>query len=281
MRKSLLCASSDWTGQEPLSGAALVLAVVGVAPLEGDRHRADLLLFDSQTTRRPIPGHIGFGQTDSFQTAGGISCSQRSPSRTGRPLVRANALLTRLWALPPEEPHPAVVDTCTGESHRVPLEAVTLHRRSGRYPALCGVDVITASLTTGPGEEVPGPHHADGKRMVDVELYSESQSDRSVLAFRDPDGQAATVIVLRKRGQVWLVFNGAEKTTVAMTDAQRDMLHSAFPKDRDKVISFNDLTGLGDVPDPIGGEPDEVRAVRDQLQSAMPLIFHELKERGA
>jgi protein-tyrosine phosphatase len=68
---------------------------------------------------------------------------------------------------------------------------------------------------------------------------------------------------------------------VAMTDAQRDMLQSAFPKDRDKVISFNDLTGLGDVPDPIGGEPDEVRAVRDQLQSAMPLIFHELKERGA
>jgi len=68
---------------------------------------------------------------------------------------------------------------------------------------------------------------------------------------------------------------------VAMTDAQRDMLHSAFPKDRDKVISFNDLTGLGDVPDPIGGEPDEVRAVRDQLQSAMPLIFHELKERAA
>ena len=68
---------------------------------------------------------------------------------------------------------------------------------------------------------------------------------------------------------------------VTMTDAQRDMLQTTFPKDRDKVISFNDLTGLGDVLDPVGGEADEVRAVRDQLQSAMPLIFHELKERGA
>jgi protein-tyrosine-phosphatase len=68
---------------------------------------------------------------------------------------------------------------------------------------------------------------------------------------------------------------------VAMTDAQRDMLHSAFPKDRDKVVSFNDLTGQGDVPDPIGGETGEVRAVRDQLHTAMPLIFYELKQRVA
>jgi protein-tyrosine-phosphatase len=68
---------------------------------------------------------------------------------------------------------------------------------------------------------------------------------------------------------------------VTMTNAQRDMLQSEFPKDRDKIISFNDLTGLGDVLDPVGGEAQEVRAVRDQLQAAMPLIFHELKERGA
>jgi hypothetical protein len=64
--------------------------------------------------------------------------------------------------------------------------------------------------------------------MVDVELYSESQSDRSVLAFRGPDGQTATVIVMRKRGQVWLVLNGAEKTTVAMTDPQTGELITAL-----------------------------------------------------
>lgn len=67
---------------------------------------------------------------------------------------------------------------------------------------------------------------------------------------------------------------------VTMTDEQRDALVASFPKERDKVISFNDLTGLGDVPDPISGDADEVRAVRDQLQSCMPLIFYELKHRG-
>ncbi len=68
---------------------------------------------------------------------------------------------------------------------------------------------------------------------------------------------------------------------VTMTDMQRDMLHAAFPKDREKVLSFNDLTGLGDIADPIGGDAEEVRELRDQLQSAMPLIFYELKQRGA
>jgi hypothetical protein len=53
-----------------------------------------------------------------------------------------------------------------------------------------------------------------------VATYSESHSDRAVLAFRGPAGQLATVIVMRKRGQVWFVLNGAELTTVAMTDPQ-------------------------------------------------------------
>jgi protein-tyrosine-phosphatase len=66
---------------------------------------------------------------------------------------------------------------------------------------------------------------------------------------------------------------------VTMTDAQRDMLHTAFPKDREKVVSFDDLTSRGDVPDPIGGDAAEVRAVRDMLQSSMPTIFAALEER--
>ena len=42
----------------------------------------------------------------------------------------------------------SVVDTRTGMQHRVPIEAAALHRHSGRYPALCGIDVPAASLTT-------------------------------------------------------------------------------------------------------------------------------------
>jgi hypothetical protein len=40
----------------------------------------------------------------------------------------------------------SVVDTRTGTQHRVPIEAAALHRRSGRYPALCGIDVPAASV---------------------------------------------------------------------------------------------------------------------------------------
>jgi protein-tyrosine-phosphatase len=60
---------------------------------------------------------------------------------------------------------------------------------------------------------------------------------------------------------------------VAMTDTQRDMLQTAFPNDKDKIVSFNDVTGLGDVLDPVGGDAAQVRAVRDLLQRGMPAVF--------
>ena len=70
---------------------------------------------------------------------------------------------------------------------------------------------------------------------------------------------------------------GRATLVVTMTDAQRDLLHAAFPTQRAKVMSFNDVTGLGDVFDPIGGEAAEVRAVRDRLQASMPAIFAALE----
>jgi hypothetical protein len=60
-----------------------------------------------------------------------------------------------------------------------------------------------------------------------VETYSESQSDRTVLALRGPDGQAATVIVMRRHSRVWVVFNGAVRTTVTMSDRQAGALVKA------------------------------------------------------
>lgn len=44
----------------------------------------------------------------------------------------------------------SVVDGRTKVSHLVQSEALRLHRQSGRYPALCGDSVLTASLTTEP-----------------------------------------------------------------------------------------------------------------------------------
>lgn len=62
----------------------------------------------------------------------GFIARRRSPRR---PITRAALVLS-------------VVDTRTGMLHRVPAEIAALHRRSGRYPALCGLDVPAASLTT-------------------------------------------------------------------------------------------------------------------------------------
>lgn len=60
-----------------------------------------------------------------------------------------------------------------------------------------------------------------------VQTHSESESDRTVLAFRSPAGEAATVIVMRRHSQVWLTFNGALKTTVAMKDPEAGHLIEA------------------------------------------------------
>jgi protein-tyrosine-phosphatase len=65
---------------------------------------------------------------------------------------------------------------------------------------------------------------------------------------------------------------------VTMTNSQRDMLAAAFPAERHKIRSFDDITRQGDVPDPVGGHPEEVRAVRDTLHAAMPAIFAALEE---
>jgi hypothetical protein len=42
----------------------------------------------------------------------------------------------------------SVVDARTGTLHRVAVETAALHRNSGCYPALCGVELPAASLTT-------------------------------------------------------------------------------------------------------------------------------------
>lgn len=60
-----------------------------------------------------------------------------------------------------------------------------------------------------------------------METYSESQSDRAVLTFCSPTGEAATVIVMRRRSRVWLVLNGAEQNTITMSDPQAGQLVTA------------------------------------------------------
>ncbi len=60
-----------------------------------------------------------------------------------------------------------------------------------------------------------------------MELHSEVESYRRVLPLRNPDGEAASVIVMRRRNTVWLTFDGAWKTTVVMGDQDAGQLIDA------------------------------------------------------
>lgn len=58
-------------------------------------------------------------------------------------------------------------------------------------------------------------------------LHSEIESYRKVLVFRTPQGAVASVIIMRRRGAVWLTFDGAEKTTVVMDGKDASQLIAA------------------------------------------------------
>lgn len=76
----------------------------------------------------------------------------------------------------------SVVDTRTRESHLVAIETAALHRRSGRYPALCGTEVLTASLTTAPARDCqPCATHV---RSSGADRRGPSRSRRSFVPWR-------------------------------------------------------------------------------------------------
>ncbi len=57
----------------------------------------------------------------------------------------------------------SVVDGHTRVSHLVATETARLHRHSGRYPALCGDNVISASLATEPVQDCKKCQRRSGK----------------------------------------------------------------------------------------------------------------------
>ena len=63
------------------------------------------------------------------------------------------------------------------------------------------------------------------------------------------------------------------RLVVTATQRQRDDLRRIFAADRDKIRSFDELTGLGEVHDPFGGEQDEFRRTATLLVRGMPAIL--------
>ena len=64
---------------------------------------------------------------------------------------------------------------------------------------------------------------------------------------------------------------------VCVTDRHRDHVRQFFPHERAKIVSFDELTGLGDIADPYGGDDADYRALRVQLEKGMPKIVERIK----
>lgn len=81
--------------------------------------------------------------------------------------------------------------------------------------------------TAGPS---PDNHGNSEDRGLAMELHSERERYRSTIQLRTPDGEPATLIVLRRgrgrAGRVWITFDGAIKTTLTMTDRESDEVTS-------------------------------------------------------
>jgi protein-tyrosine-phosphatase len=60
---------------------------------------------------------------------------------------------------------------------------------------------------------------------------------------------------------------------VTATARQRDELRRTFVTQREKIVSFDDVTGLGDVDDPFGGEEPEFHRTAALIQAGMPYIL--------
>ncbi|HET9341654.1 MAG TPA: hypothetical protein VFO25_01900 [Candidatus Eremiobacteraceae bacterium] len=66
---------------------------------------------------------------------------------------------------------------------------------------------------------------------------------------------------------------------VTATNRQRTDLRHFFRADQAKIVSFDDVTGLGDLTDPYGSGPDAFARTASLLKQGMPAIFSALRER--
>ncbi len=68
---------------------------------------------------------------------------------------------------------------------------------------------------------------------------------------------------------------------VGATRSHRAILRRMHPERAAAIVSFDELTGLGDIPDPYGGTLADYRAVRDMLVAGMPHVLAALKATAA
>lgn len=148
---------------------------------------------------------------------------------------------------------PLLVFVCTGNICRSPM-AEAIARAAARD---AGVRIRVASSGTMGIVGAPAEEHAQ-EVLAEIGL---SLRDHQAQQTKAADVREATLVVaLTRSHRYWLLVHEPE--------AQH-------------IVTFDELTGLGDVPDPYGASPDEYRAIRDMLVAGMPYVLAELKARHA
>ncbi len=118
-----------------------------------------------------------------------------------------------------------------------------------------GLDIRVASSGTMALVGYPAEETAE---QVVAELGLALESHRARQTTRDQIREAVLVVAATRQHHAWLRLHEPRASHVA---------------------SFDELTGLGDIPDPYGASPEEYRAVRDMLVAGMPRVLAALKAR--
>jgi protein-tyrosine-phosphatase len=145
---------------------------------------------------------------------------------------------------------PRLLFVCSGNICRSPLaEAMAKAALTA-----AGIEAVVQSCGT---SALTGQRAEDGARSAAADLGLLLDAHRAQPITRDLITAASLV--------------------VCVTDRHRDHVRQFFPYERAKIVSFDELTGLGDIPDPYGGDAADYRALRDQLEKGMPTIIDRIK----
>ena len=146
------------------------------------------------------------------------------------------------------EERPLLLFVCSGNICRSPMAAALAADAAVRKGLRINVESAgTLALVGDPAE--------DGARRALVEIGLSLAGHRA--------RQADSAIV------------EAAARAVGLTNIHAAWLLRQSPLAR--VMSFHQLTGLGDIPDPYGGGMDEYRQVRELLRAGLPAVLDALK----
>jgi protein-tyrosine phosphatase len=144
-----------------------------------------------------------------------------------------------------EQP-PLVLFVCFGNICRSPMAEVIVADEAQRT----GASIRVASAGLGAHAGNPATEYARGA-VEEVGLSLDGHRSRPLT--RDMVSEAALVVTATLR--------------------HRDDMRHFFRDDSAKIVSFGELTGLGELNDPFGSGEDEFRRLRDQLRRGAPAIL--------